>query len=237
MKRLFIAAALTLFFVVKPVEAQFSRIVFDPRNFAQNLQTAARTLTQINHQVTQIQNEIRMLENQAKNLERLPASISDQIQTRLFTIDTLMRSAEGISYQIGQIQTEYNRLYRESYGDNPPASPQIVEEANRAWRQSRQGYIHALQMQARVAENIRGDAHDLETVMDRSQGAAGNLQAVQAGNQINAITAQQMMQMQELLAAQYRAEALEQSRLLSEKQRGEARLKRFLGGTPYRGGR
>jgi len=36
------------------------------------------------------------------------------------------------------------------------------------------------------------------------------------------------MQMQELLAAHYRAEALERSRVLSEQERGRDRLHRFL---------
>lgn len=233
MKRIILAGVLALSMptiIAAPAAAQFGfgGIVFDPRNFAQNLQTAARTLTQINHQVTQIQNEIRMLENQARDLERLPDSISQQIQTRLLAVDQLIQSAEGISYQVGQIQNQYDQLYRESYGDTPPPSEQIVQDSQAAWQQSRQGYIHSLEVQARVVENIREDMQDLDTVIDQSQGAAGNLQVLQAGNQINAITAQQMMQIQELLAAQHRAETLEQSRVLAEQERGRARLRRFL---------
>lgn len=65
--------------------------------------------------------------------------------------------------------------------------------------------------------------------MGRSHSAAGSLQAQQAGNEIAAMTAKQIMQMQELLAAHYRAEALERSRVLSEQERGRDRLQRFLG--------
>ncbi|HCN91608.1 MAG TPA: P-type conjugative transfer protein TrbJ, partial [Hyphomonas sp.] len=57
----------------------------------------------------------------------------------------------------------------------------------------------------------------------------GNLQALQAGNQIKALSAQQLMQMEALLAAHYRAEALDRARELEEAARGRARLQSFLG--------
>lgn len=243
MKRILIALTIALAapaMIGAPAMAQFGfgGVVFDPRNFAQNLLTAARTLRQINNQVQQIQNEIEMLENQARNLERLPDSIADQIKGRLLIVDQLLRSAQGISYRIDEIEGQYEIVYRETYGDSPPPAPVILEKAQAAWRQSREGYKHALQVQASVVQNIRVDMSDLQSVMGQSQGAAGNLQAVQAGNQINAITAGQLMQIQELLAAQYRAEALEQSRLLAEQERGRARLRRFLDDedTVYSGG-
>ena len=44
------------------------RIVYDPRNHAENILSAARALEQINNQITQLQNEAQMLMNQARNL-------------------------------------------------------------------------------------------------------------------------------------------------------------------------
>ena len=58
-----------------------------------------------------------MLENQARNLERLPDSIAGQIRDRLLAVDELIRAAEGISYRVDEIEGEYERIYRESYGD------------------------------------------------------------------------------------------------------------------------
>ena len=225
---LILSSSLTL---LNPAYAQFGfgGVVFDPQNFAQNILTASRSLQQINHQVTQIQNEIRMLENQARDLERLADSIAAAIRDRLLTIDGLVRTARGIAYEVDRIEGQYEEIYRGNYGDNPPPATVIVQEARAAWEQSRQGYIHALQVQASVVSNVRVDIVELEGVVAQSQSAVGNLQAVQAGNQIAALNAEQLMQMQELLAAQYRAEALEQSRIIAEKERGRARFQRFLG--------
>ena len=80
-----------------------------------------------------------------------------------------------------------------------------------------------------MVTNIRDDIDELHGLVGESQGAGGNLQVLQAGNQIAALSAEQMMQIQTLLAAQYRAEALEASRALAERERGKARLIRFLG--------
>jgi type IV secretion system protein TrbJ len=207
----------------------FGGIVYDPSNHAQNILTAVRSLQQVNQQIKQLANEIQMLQNMATNLKNLPTSIADDLRTKLLTVDSLIKVAQGIAYQVATIDAEYEKLYRETYGATPPPTPVIVADARDAWKQSREGYKHALQVQAQVVANIRDDVEKLHGLVGDSQGAAGNLEVLQAGNQIAALSAEQMMQIQTLLAAQYRAEALEQSRELAERERGRARLNRFLG--------
>jgi len=182
MKRLLTILVLAMsspMILLQPAFAQFGfgGIVFDPKNFAENVLTAARTLRQINNQ------------DQARHLESLPDSIAAEIKERLLTIDELIRTAQGIAYEVDAIEGQYETIYRESYGDNPPPAPVIVQEARMAWQQSRQGYIHALQVQASVVSNVRVDIAQLETVVGQSQAAVGSLQAVQAGNQIAALNA------------------------------------------------
>jgi len=70
---------------------------------------------------------------------------------------------------------------------------------------------------------IEQDSRQLNVLMNASQGSAGELSAMQAGNQIMALSAKQSMQMQTLMAAQYRAEAIERSRALYAEQAGAAR--------------
>ncbi len=214
-----------------PASAQFGfgGIVYDPANHAQNLLTAVRSLTEINQQIQQLAHEIDMLEKMAINLKNLPNSVADQLRVKLLAVDSLIKVAAGIAYQVSTIDAEYEKLYRETYGASPPPTPVIIGEARAAWKQSREGYKHALEVQAQVVSNIRSDVDDLHGLVDDSQSAAGNLQVSQAGNQIAAMSAEQLMQIQTLLAAQYRAEALEQSRGLAERERGKARLNRFLG--------
>lgn len=212
----------------------FGGVVYDPANHAENILTATQTLRQVNNQIRQLSHEIEMLENMARDLQSLPSSIADELRLKLLSVDLLIQTAEGIRYRVTEIETEYERVYRETYGTNPPPTPVLVAEARAAWQQSRYGYKHALQVQAQVVTNIADDIEKLHGLIGESQAAEGNLSAVQAGNQINALTAEQLMQIQTLLAAQQRADALEASRDLAERERGKARLNRFLsGGSAY----
>ncbi len=242
MKHLLTIMILSLFSVtsiVPQARAQFGfgGIVYDPANHAQNILTAVRSLQEINQQIQQLTHEIEMLENMAKDLKNLPKSIADDLRQKILTVDHLIKIAEGIAYKVSEVETEYEIIYRETYGTNPPPAPVIVADARAAWKQSREAYKHSLQVQAQVVTNIRDDIEKLHGLVGDSQASEGNLAVLQAGNQIAALSAEQIMQIQTLLAAQYRAEAMERSRDLAERERGRARLERFLsGGSAYNPG-
>ena len=82
-----------------------------------------------------------------------------------------------------------------------------------------------------AAENSAGyqtNAEALSELVNGSQQAAGNLQALQAGNQIGALSTEQLMRIEALMAAHYRAQSLDEARRLAEATRARARLSRFL---------
>lgn len=223
--------------VTSPAHAFFggggSGIVYDPQNHAENILTAARTLEQVNNQITQMANEAQMLVNQAQNLSNLPTSIAGELQASLGQVDGLIRDAQGIAYDIAQIDQEFERLFPEDYAASVSTS-QIVQDAQQAWQNAREGFRHSLQVQAEVVGQVRTDAGTLDRLIGESQGAVGNLQAVQAGNQLTALAAKQSMQLQSLLAASTRAEALESARAIATREQARARFERFIGnGSSY----
>jgi len=140
-----------------------------------------------------------------------------------------MRDADGIGYGVEAVERNYEDLYPETYGETPPANVVLVEDARARWQQSRLAHKHTLLMVAETVRDTEQDADALTGLVEESQTAIGNLQALQAGNQIKALSAQQLMQMEALLAAHYRAEALDRARELEEAARGRARLQSFLG--------
>lgn len=204
-------------------------IVYDPTNHAENVLQAARALQQIEHQIQQLTHEIRMLENMARDLESLPESLADDIRRRLARVDELMREAEGIGYRVDEIERAYEEAYPEDYGPEPPGSDALAEDARERGRQSRAAWRDSLTLGAEIVSRAPDTAGSLDGMISASQGAAGNLQAAQAGNQIAALQAQQLMQMEAMMAAHYRAEALDRARLLAEEVRGRARTQSFLG--------
>src|SRR3546814_15939052 len=74
----------------------------------------------------------------------------------------------------------------------------------------------------------------LSALVTASQGAVGSLQAQQATNQLLALSTKQQLQIQTLMAAQYRPEALDQARKAQAEEAARAATARFLGpGTAY----
>lgn len=226
-------SALTLSGITAPpATAQlFGGVVYDPSNHAQNILQAVRALQQINQQIRQLAHEVEMLENMARDLETLPDSIAEDILRRMRRIDELMREAEGIGYGVEEVERDYEVIYPEDYGETPPEHQILVDEARLRWRQSRTAYRESLLVTAQVVSSARADSDTLDRLIGDSQSAIGNLQVAQAGNQIEALQTEQLMQMEAMMASHYRAEALERARQLAEAERGRARTRSFLGST------
>tara|TARA_R110001599_G_scaffold289769_1_gene492750 strand:+ start:230 stop:928 length:699 start_codon:yes stop_codon:yes gene_type:complete len=230
MKRLLACVALCALpisaMIAPPASAQLA--VYDPANHVQNVYQAVRALQQVDQQVQQLTHEIAMLENMARDLDNLPDSIAGDILSRMQRIDDLMRDAEGIGYRVEEIERAYEEAYPEDYGDTPPENAVLVEEAHARWKQSRTAWRESLAVTAQVVASAREDSSSLSQLIGDSQSSVGNLQVLQAGNQIAALQTGQLMQMENMMAAHYRAEALERARNLAEATRGRARTKSFL---------
>jgi P-type conjugative transfer protein TrbJ len=206
--------------------------VFDAKNYAQNLLTAARTLKQINQQITQLQNEARMLANQARNLTTIDFPELDRLREKLQEIDRLMGQAQGIDFKIDTLDQRFRQLFPGQF--NTLNQEQRVIEARARLDASMAGFRQAMGVQSQIVANVAADAKALDAIIARSQGAEGNLQAQQATNQLLALTAKQQFQLQHLMAAQFRSEAVEAARRVQESQEARAATKKFLGnGTAY----
>lgn len=239
MKRFILSAALsatpiTLLAIAPPAAAQLfgGGVVYDPANHTQNILTAVRSLQQINQQIQQLTHEIEMLENMARNLETLDVNVAEAIiRDRIRRLYDLMRQAEGIGYGVEEVEREYEEIYPEDYGETPPEAEILVEDARVRWRQSRTAYRDSLVTLGASLEDNETDGAAIAELVTQSQSAVGALEAAQAGNQIEAMQAEQLMQIESILAAHYRAEALERARQLAEAERGRARTRAFLGAT------
>src|SRR5436309_2093051 len=94
---------------------------------------------------------------------------------------------------------------------------------------SMDAYRHTMTVQAQVVENVAADASTLNGIVQRSQGAQGALQAQQATNQLLALVAKQQFQLQTLMAAQYRADAIERASRAQAQSDAQGATKKFLG--------
>lgn len=230
-RRTFLAAIATLSLAIgaawhsRPVGAI---PVFDSANYAQNILQAARSLEQINNQIQQLQNQATMLQNMAKNLRKLDYSSLGQLTGALQRIDGLMVQAQGLTYNVNTTSSLFQLHYPEQYAASV-TSDQLVLDARANWRSSMDAYRHTMSVQSQVVENVANDSALLGELLAQSQGAEGALQAQQATNQLLALSTKQQLQIQTMMAAQFRAEAQEQARNAQSEERARVRSERFLG--------
>lgn len=207
----------------------FGGIVFDPKNYAQNLLTAARTLQTINNQIRQLQNEADMLINDAKNLAKTGFNPQAEINRLLGDIAILLQTANSISYQVA----DTDRIFRANYPEDYSAwsKTQMAAAAEFQWVNSRNAFHDALLVQSQIVQTVKADTATLDRLLIETDGAGGALSVAQTGNQIMALEAKQSMQIQELMAAQYRADALERARDLQIERESKIKLAQFVGGS------
>ncbi len=204
----------------------FGGIVYDPRNHAENILSAARAMEQINNQIAQLQNEAQMLVNQARNLARLPHSALAQLQQSVDRTRQLLDQAQRLAYDVTAIEDAFARYYRD--GIAGASDPELLAGARDRWSNSVAGFEDALKVQAGVVGNQGATRAAMTDLVARSQAATGALQAAQAGNQLAALQSQQLADLTALLAAQGRAQALEQARQAASQEQAREQLRRFL---------
>ncbi|MBX5893066.1 P-type conjugative transfer protein TrbJ [Pseudomonas aeruginosa] len=225
------AAALSVSLLA--VQAASALTVFDPSNFVQNTLTAVRTLEQINNQINQLQNEAQMLMNQARNLASLDFNVVNRLRSTLATTERLIAEAQGLAFDVTNMDREFARLYPEQYAATI-SGDRMAQDARERWKNSLDGLNTAMRMQAQVSQNLAQDESALADLVSQSQSATGALQAMQATNQLLALQAKQSIQAQQLQITQDRAASLELARQAAAAERAREVRRRFLGtGTPY----
>jgi P-type conjugative transfer protein TrbJ len=195
-----------------PAVAQFA--VIDAANLAQNVLQAARLLQEINNQIQSLQNEATMLQNMGLNLTSLNFSSLSGITSDLQQIGNLMNQAQGISFDVQSVETLFNQQYPQQYGAGS-SMPQLLADAQTRWQNARSAFQQTMLVQSQIAQTVQTDTGKLSALVNASQGAVGSLQA--------------QLQIQTLMAAQGRAEALKDANDAEAEIEGQAALQTFLG--------
>jgi type IV secretion system protein TrbJ len=223
-----IASVLSIILAVTvgtPLHAQM--LVFDPSNYSQNLLTAARSLQQIQNQITSLQNQAQMLINQAKQLEQLPTTVLNNVERDYSQIQTLLKQANGITYNVQSLNQAYAQRYPVSISSTT-SDLQMIASAEQRWQDSLSAFQHSLTLGAGAVQNLPNTQAQTASLLASSQSSVGILQATQAGNQLVAVQTRQLADLTALLAAQGRSLALEQARTAEAEGQAQEQFRRFL---------
>lgn len=220
--------SLLLAAIAVPVTPAQAIVVFDPSNYGQNILTAARTLEQINNQIRMLQNQAQSLINQAKNLTTISFPELQAITQTLQQIDQLMGQAQGIQFKVANLDQQFRSMFPNDLRSALSTNAQVIAARSRL-DTSMAAFRQTMAVQSQVVENVEADAANLRDIVARSQGAEGALQVGQATNQLLALVAKQQFQIQNLMAAQYRAEAIERASRIQQQTDAQNAAKKFLG--------
>jgi len=207
--------------------AQFGGIVFDPKNYIQNLFTASRSLVQIRQQVSQLQNEARVLVGQAKDLASLDFNAQDELLRILDEITRLNQEAESVAYEVHETRQILKTEFPEDYSNL--SKEEVTLKAETQWKMAREGYHSAMIMQSGLVQSLAADRQTLNQLISESQSSTGNLSATQSTNQLLALLIKQNMAWQQMMIAGERADALSEARLLAIEQESREKRARFVG--------
>ena len=229
LKRTASVAALSLGLILGAVpESADARVVFDPWNYRQNILTAVRSLSEVNQQIEQLRNEAQVILKMDLDLAKLGSTISPELARTLGELKTLMDQGNAIRMQVEETNQVMQSLFPDEFASTLTGDD-IVRDAKARWDQALSAYKRSANLQAKISENVEQDSNLLETLLGRSRSAVGNLQASQTGNELAGLSVKQSLQLQQLMAAQYRAETLERSRRIAAEEEARIRFRTFLG--------
>lgn len=202
--------------------------VFDPWNYKENLLTAIRSLTEIENQVKQLTNEAQMLMKMDLNLEQLGSSVAGDLKDSLGEIKSLLDKANGIAMGVKETESKIKDLFPDDYA-SPLTNDQSLTQAKSRWDETLSAFKRSMSLEAKVVENTTEDGNTLSDLLSKSGSAVGNLQVQQAGNELLGLGIKQQLQLQNLMAADQRAQALERARALSSQEESRLRFQSFVG--------
>ena len=226
-QRRLLGAATALFIGLCPTTPN-ALTVFDPINYEQNLLSAVRALDTVQNQIRQLQNEAQALTRMDRNLQPLSGGIGPQLQTTLSSLRAQVEQGQALALKVRETDSAYERLYPTTFS-NALSSNEPVGAAKARWDESYATFKRAALLQGQVTESVGSDGRLLDDILGRSQSSVGALQATQAGNELTALQVKQSLQLQTLLAAQYRAETSERARSIVAQEEARQRFKSFLG--------
>jgi len=195
------ALALIPVAVSLPSSSAHAFVVFDPSNFSQNVLQAIRELQSNINEARMIANEITSLANEARNLVSLPWDMIENFSNQFSSMFQTVGSINGLMQNLTNLESRFEELYPDFKNQWDPVSRQSMAEDMQKWLSAtRDTMLGAAKTGAQVLENLPQTQADLEKLVSDSQGAVGILQATQAGNQVAATVAGQLMNLNAQLA-------------------------------------
>ena len=176
--------------------------VIDLSNLQQSTLMAARI-------ASQIQNQLEQIRNQERTLTRLPNSTFGPIKgiydNNTRDLNGLIADVQGISFDLNQIDGQFNQLYPTGTWDNVNRSQ--YEQYFQNWNKELTEAAKTAMKAQSVLERSRNYNDQAASILANSNGADGEVRQLQANNQMLGLVSAQLNGLTENLAVSSRITA------------------------------
>ena len=212
MKRLWAFPTALIFY---SLAAQAQIVTIDPTNIVQSTISAEQAITQTAQQLQQYQTQLQQLENQIKNTAN-PSSfqwdnanaIINQLLASIKTLNTYQAQAGSINAYLNTTSdaSQYQSSSCLATGCNSAQVQQLTANAYNGSDAQKSANDDMLRNIAAQQQQLQSDANDLQVLQQNAQGSTGQMQAIQAANQLASNQAMQLMEIRSLMMTQQVAE-------------------------------
>jgi len=149
-------------------------------------------VVQTGNQMQQIQNQMQQISQGAQNLVALPQQMWTSFTAPLNQMMGLVGTAQGLAYQSINSVNQVKQLY----GD-PSGILTNYQQKLQGWISNNQSQIASILQANKInATASMSNAQQVQAIASASQSAVGQLQVMQAANQIAALQANQLQGLQ-----------------------------------------
>ncbi|MBC5858254.1 P-type conjugative transfer protein TrbJ [Campylobacter jejuni] len=167
--------------------------VIDLSAIANQVKDYAMQLQQYEQIYSQLQQQIQMVKMQQQNLQNLGKYDWENLGTILYQVNNVMNQVNGLSYDIGNVSKKFEDTYKDftGYSDeltnatNEKERYELYSDRYKQIAQTNQntfkGTLQQLELQY---QDLQNEDTIISKLKERSEGSKGNLQAIQATNDL-----------------------------------------------------
>src|ERR1700691_3027623 len=210
-----------------PAWAQFGgTVVFDPSMFA-------RQLDQLQQETAAVQTLAAQLQYAVQNTTGGGAGLWRSNQGLLTNLGNIVAEQQGLSYTLSNLNSEFQRMFP---GYVASQSGNVAPQAAQGFTSTLNTLNGTLHAAAAQAQDFQAEQAALTTLEAKNQGAIGQLQTIQVGNEIALQQVQQLQMLRQLMVAMINAQYVVAAKQGSQAAQAQAQQQQWLSGgqlVPY----
>lgn len=240
MKRISVTIATIMILYSVAANAQIATI--DTTNIVQSTISAQQAIKQTAQQLQEYQTQLRQLQNQIQNTinpssfqwEDANATINKVLAT-MDTLNTFQSQAGSMEAYLSKYSAASHYKANSCIGSGGCSSTQIQQinasqyTGSASQKIANDNMLLAINVQQ---QQLQSDASNLVNLQNNAQSSIGQMQALQAANQLASNQAVQLMQIRALMVAQHTAEATRAEAVVDREAQQQAASDAFIGTPP-----